>query len=337
MPPKRAKKSIEAKTIEAVKLDRKYELASFWDDRYSKRKEKKEKEHECEDGCWHDGATDDFLANEWYFSYTDIKPLLQPFLRNASKGGNTMNLLDLGCGISTFFEEMAEDGFQGNWVGVDFSGEAVRQMRETYPATKYPSWDFVEADVRRMDTLASKSFDIIVDKALSDALICDVKQGKQALQRTYEEVNRLLRPLGVFVVVSLYSPEKEDDRWFLELLTESFLTEPKETVGEEKAPELIPVEEETPKKRLRKSTQAKSTPSSSSSNTTPTTTTTTPPSSSIPSFKLKIVIHSSSEDGEEENEGEDHPNWMSSRFVYIVQRCRATANSEPYTIEHKIH
>jgi len=311
MPAKRAKKAIEE-----VKLDRKYELASFWDERYSKRKDKK---HQCEEGCWHDGATDEFLANEWYYTYNDIKPLMQPFLRAASRRGKGVEILDLGCGISTFFAELAEDGYTGRWVGVDFSGEAVRQMRSNYPLAKYPSWDFVEADVRRMHSLASHSFDCIVDKALSDALICDVNQGKQALQRTYAEVNRLLRPAGLFVVVSLYSPDKEDDRWFLELLTESFLSEPCEDTTE--APLLVPISSPISSSRKR------ALPSRSSS----------VPSSSSISYKLKIIIHSSAEDGEEEDEGE-HPNWMSSRYVYTLQKCRTTGrNTEPYSIEHKIH
>jgi len=146
----------------------------------------------------------------------------------------------------------------------------------------------------------------------------------------------------MFVVVSLYSPDKEDDRWFLELLTESFLKEPSEGETTEEPPLLVPLTPSAKKraktpsassqKRAKKSTTAASSSSSSSSS--------TAPSSSSPSpfpYKLKIVIHSSSEDNEEEDEG-DHPNWMSSRYVYTLQKCRTTArNTEPYSIEHKIH
>jgi ubiquinone/menaquinone biosynthesis C-methylase UbiE len=311
-----------------VKPDRKYELASFWDERYSKRKENK---HKCEDGCWHDGATDDFLASEWYYTYADIKPLLQPFLRAAAKGGKGVELLDLGCGISTFFADLAADGYKGHWVGVDFSGEAMRQMRANYPLSKYSSWEFVEADVRRMHSLQSKSFDLVVDKALSDALICDVHQGKQALERTYEEVNRLLRPGGVFVVVSLYSPDKDEDMWFIELLTECFLSEPNENTS---VPLTSPPKS-TSKGREKRTKRSPSSPVSSSCSVPPPALLST--SSSYP-YKLKIIIHSSSEDGDEENEAGENPNWMSARYVYTVQKCRTTArNSEPYTIEHRVH
>lgn len=324
MPPKRAKKEKDA----PVKPDRKYELASFWDERYSKRKEQK-KQHQCAEGCWHDGATDDFLANEWYFSYSDFQPLLQPFFRSTGKGGKGIQILDLGCGISSFFEDLAGEGYKGHWVGVDFSGEAIKQMRSTYPRSKYPTWEFLEADVRRMHTLSTKSFDLVIDKATTDALVCDAKQGKKALESTYAEVNRLLKPGGLFVIVTLYSPEKEEDRWFVELLTESFLNEPTEDDSE--APLLVPLT--SPSSKTKRSTPKRSSvaaTSSSSSSSTPT-------STAYP-YKLKITIHSSSEDNEEEHEGGENSNWMSSRYVYILQKCRTTArNPEPYSIEHQIH
>ena len=74
-------------------------------------------------------------------------------------------MLDLGCGVSNFFEQLSGDGYKGGqWVGVDFSAEAVKDMSDRLPPKAHPHIKFVKADVRAIP-YPDHSFDLIVDKA----------------------------------------------------------------------------------------------------------------------------------------------------------------------------
>jgi ubiquinone/menaquinone biosynthesis C-methylase UbiE len=72
---------------------------------------------------------------------------------------NHSRILDIGCGKGTFTHLLKK---QNNHVkGVDISPTALRKAR-----TRYPSLDFAELDLRRIDTLAGEHFDLTVAMAV---------------------------------------------------------------------------------------------------------------------------------------------------------------------------
>lgn len=79
------------------------------------------------------------------------------------------NILIVGCGFSRLTEELADEGFN-NITSVDISYNAINLNKEEYKET-YPNLQFKQMDVRNM-SFNDASFDVVIDKALLDAISC---------------------------------------------------------------------------------------------------------------------------------------------------------------------
>jgi SAM-dependent methyltransferase len=123
-------------------------------------------------------------------------------------------VLILGCGNSTFGEDMLRDGWTGKIVNVDFSSVVIDQMKTKYndafyqrlsrnknvPAPVEPM-DFICADVTEELQFSDESFDLIVCKGSFDAVLCSA--GSVAnIRHLTEECVRLLTGNGVFFLVT---------------------------------------------------------------------------------------------------------------------------------------
>jgi ubiquinone/menaquinone biosynthesis C-methylase UbiE len=300
------------------KIDRKYEKVAFWDDRYKKDAQKTVHTHapgEEHTGscCWHDGEDEDNVTKEWYYGYEELKPLLAPYLDKFSrKGKSPVATLDLGCGLSDFFGDMHEDGYEGKWVGVDFSAEACRMMTEKF--AELEDVRFEKLDVRDMHPFENETFDVVVDKATADAIACDKDKGREMVAEMFSEVSRVLKPGGVYVIVSLYSPETEDEQWFLELLVSSMLDP---ATGSEKS------KGDKKKRRKREADNETQAPDR---------------------YKMNVTVHSPDNDDDGDDEEAEAENTMSHLpHVYIVQKCgrplraNTSSQSDMYTVNIKVH
>eukprot|EP00823_Brevimastigomonas_motovehiculus_P004371 TRINITY_DN2873_c0_g1_i1.p1 TRINITY_DN2873_c0_g1~~TRINITY_DN2873_c0_g1_i1.p1 ORF type:complete len:308 (-),score=83.14 TRINITY_DN2873_c0_g1_i1:125-1048(-) len=191
---------------EAKELDvRPYDSKEYWEDRYSIRLDKKKAETD----------EDEDVTDEWYFGYTDLKPLLDDSLKMHKKHGR---VLDIGCGLSSFFSDMQKDGYGGPFVGIDYVKNTIDHNVKTYPPKDFPLFDFKEMDAKKMD-FSDNAFDIILDKATSDGFMCS-DETAEALPAIYSEVARLLKPNGVFLIVSINGPEH---KWFSDYVLSSLL------------------------------------------------------------------------------------------------------------------
>ena len=138
---------------------------------------------------------------EWFLSYLDLEPLLQPWLRSSA------SVLDIGCGASQLLADMRAAGHRGRLVGVDVASEAFAVVRDTAAAADI---ELVVADARALPRAAfpDASFDAVIDKGTVDALITGEYADVTAIVR---EATRVLRPGGRFVVCSHHAPDLEDD------------------------------------------------------------------------------------------------------------------------------
>jgi len=144
-------------------------------------------------------------------------------------------ILILGCGTSSLGEQLYAEGFV-NITNVDRCQELVDAMREKHqdslsgavaanakgkkPAGKDPKaaaspdpgaeakkpMEFVAADVRELPQEWSQRFDVVIDKALLDAIACapDKWSGIEAMMQS---ISRVLKPHGVYLCVSHACPE----------------------------------------------------------------------------------------------------------------------------------
>ncbi|XP_062187458.1 uncharacterized protein LOC133890861 isoform X2 [Phragmites australis] len=152
-----------------------YGAAEYWDARYA------------EEG----GAPYD-----WYQRYDALRPFVRRFAPPASR------LLMIGCGSALMSEDMVSDGYV-EIVNIDISSVVIEMMRKKY--FNVPQMQYLRMDVRDMSMFSDDSFDCAIDKGTLDSLMCGVDAPLSAAQMVLE-VDRLLRPGGVFILITYGGP-----------------------------------------------------------------------------------------------------------------------------------
>jgi len=142
----------------------KYKDHTYWDNRF-----KEEKEY------------------EWLCSFSDIEKYL---LRDIKKDNA---ILILGCGNSNFSAELHDAGFS-RITSVDFSHVVIEDMQQKFAST-HPSLKWIVSDVRNLNEIPDDSFDVVIDKACIDALVCDIKDPWHPDENTKNDVNLTLRSI----------------------------------------------------------------------------------------------------------------------------------------------
>lgn len=180
MPPRASKrKSVSSSsspasgaTVEVESDKRSYNSQEYWDQRYQR--------HLADDKPTAAAATtntaaaspaadSDDITAEWYYSFADLAHILLPALRGVDR---TKAVLDIGCGVSTFFEQLqapmkegadeSEDdekeesgdgtadvggaGFTGECIGLDYSPTVVSHLRDRFPSSNHPHLHWICGD-----------------------------------------------------------------------------------------------------------------------------------------------------------------------------------------------
>jgi len=151
---------------------------------------------------------DNDTTNEWYFDFRSLAPLLEPVLSPfARRGfGKDCEVLDIGCGVSRLFESLQTCSGLANatFTGIDLSPTVLAIMNRFYARNAAFHFGFVDA--RRLSTaFAVDSFDVIIDKATSDALLSAASEegAEEEVMRMYTQVAHVLRFGGVFVICTV--------------------------------------------------------------------------------------------------------------------------------------
>ena len=181
-----------------------YGERSFWEQRY---------------------ATDELGSSfEWFAGFEDLEPLLRDYLPlgpgEREFDPDAARLVDLGCGNSDLLASLAGAGFQGPLLGVDYSANVVEQQRKRV-AQRWGAEriTFVKQDARDLESFADGSVGFVVDKSTMDTLM-HTESGEAAVTAMLGEVARVLRPGGLYLLLTQLDPESEHD---LEFLTETLL------------------------------------------------------------------------------------------------------------------
>jgi RAT1-interacting protein len=124
----------------------------------------------------------------------------------------TCRVLVLGCGNSTFGEEMRNDGWLGPIVNVDFSKVVIDQMKKKYEGTNYGeiggrAMKFICADIVEGLPFQDNSFDLIICKGTLDAILCSTESTISA-KKVISECSRVLaNGHGCLFLVSYANPD----------------------------------------------------------------------------------------------------------------------------------
>ncbi|KAH8043724.1 methyltransferase [Aureococcus anophagefferens] len=146
---------------------------------------------------------------EWYHDYAALKPLLEQFMTKE------MHILLVGCG-RVVVDEMAmryESISKKIKKKKKKKGEAsMKEIPKMYFEDDLGGIQWKQADATDLTAMFNdKIFDVVVDKALLDALYCSEVPGKQT-HKYLQEMDRILTPEGLFFCVSFGLPENRLDK-----------------------------------------------------------------------------------------------------------------------------
>ena len=139
----------------------KYKEKNYWEDRFQTEEE-----------------------YEWLCKFDDVKEYINRDISFDDK------ILILGCGNSTFSADLCNDGYE-NITSADFSSVVIDAMTKKYNSS-HPSLKWIVSDVRDLKEFCDDIFDVVIDKACIDALVCDEGDPWNPNDQTKNDVNATL-------------------------------------------------------------------------------------------------------------------------------------------------
>lgn len=131
--------------------------------------------------------------------YDLLRPHLLPYLSKSED----FEVLVPGCGSSLLGPKLYEDGVV-NVSNIDVSPIVISWMRTAY--AEYEEMDFSVMDATALDgEIEDSCFNLAIDKALLDALLCG-DDGADKARRLLAQMQRVLKPGGALIVVSHAPP-----------------------------------------------------------------------------------------------------------------------------------
>ncbi|KAH9315403.1 hypothetical protein KI387_024030, partial [Taxus chinensis] len=155
-----------------------YGDAEYWDNRYL------------------EGEEGGGVSFDWYQRYAHLRPFVHSYFPSFSR------VLMVGCGNAAMSEDMVRDGYE-EIINIDISAVAIRMMQKKYE--KVPQLKYAQMDVRDMSCFSNEYFDSVIDKGTLDSLMCGASAPLSAA-RMLEEVSRVLKPEGVYMLITYGDP-----------------------------------------------------------------------------------------------------------------------------------
>ena len=136
---------------------------------------------------------------EWLASFDEFAPVLRACC------GPTAAVVHVGCGISSLSRDMHDDGCAHHQLATDYSSQCMQQQQVLCGETR-PALGNAVMDATRLG-LRGRCVDVVVDKCTLDAMFCD-DDAESGIPAMADEVRRVLRPRGVWLVLSLNPPRE---------------------------------------------------------------------------------------------------------------------------------
>eukprot|EP01033_Poteriospumella_lacustris_P000825 gene825-588_t len=155
-----------------------YGSPSYWDERYA-----------ADDKCY-----------DWYQDYSTLRDHLAPYLSPEGE----FEILIPGCGNANLGADLYDAGFL-NITNIDISTVVINQMTDLHRTKE--EMEFSNMDARRMEFIPDQCFDLVLDKALFDAILC-AEANLHDIDSLIREMWRVLKTDGHYIVISHAPPER---------------------------------------------------------------------------------------------------------------------------------
>ncbi|GMI01971.1 hypothetical protein TrLO_g8149 [Triparma laevis f. longispina] len=150
-----------------------YGSPGYWDERYS--------------GT--DGGSFD-----WFQSYSQLKPTLEPFLR----ADQEYEILIPGCGNSSLGADLYDEGYI-NVTNIDTSSVVINQMNDKYADRE--EMEYTVMDATNLEFLPDACFNLVIDKGMFDSQLCG-ERNITNVECVTKEMYRVLKPGGIYLCIS---------------------------------------------------------------------------------------------------------------------------------------
>ena len=118
-------------------------------------------------------------------------------------------VLHLGCGNSRLGEELYDDGVT-QITNLDYSSEVIADLAERHewerPEMSWVAMDAADLDSEEVSGMKAESFDVLVDKAMLDAISCLPDGGLATMERVAKGGARVLKTGGTWIILSFNAP-----------------------------------------------------------------------------------------------------------------------------------
>eukprot|EP01029_Cantina_marsupialis_P029247 TRINITY_DN779998_c0_g1_i1.p1 TRINITY_DN779998_c0_g1~~TRINITY_DN779998_c0_g1_i1.p1 ORF type:complete len:199 (-),score=25.88 TRINITY_DN779998_c0_g1_i1:265-861(-) len=173
-------------------------------------------------GSWnHRYSKADQQVFDWYL---DIFPFVKSIL---PENEDSFEIFIPGCGSSSLGYKLFEEGYK-NITCCDVSHVVISQNAQRWKDIDFSVLDI--ADPSETEELPDEFFNMVLDKALLDTLLC---LESVSIEKVLGEIYRLLKPGGYYVCVSHSNTRKcecletPDLQWNVEMVeVETEVTEP---------------------------------------------------------------------------------------------------------------
>jgi len=145
---------------------------------------------------WDERYTKDPEPFDWYQRYSGIRDLINQYVKREDQ------ILMAGCGTSRLTEDMFEDGYS-NVTNIDVSRVCIDVMAERYKDKPTLQWQ--QMNICSLD-FPDETFDVVVAKGVVDAVLCG-EGSTSNVAKLCSEVSRVLKPKGLFFIVSYGVPD----------------------------------------------------------------------------------------------------------------------------------
>ncbi|CAE7356991.1 EEF1AKNMT [Symbiodinium natans] len=137
---------------------------------------------------------------DWYVTFARLLHVFNVLLPSPEA---SPEILEVGFGTSEIPLRLFENGWE-LVTAIDTSAEAVRLAKGRGQHQRKAALQFLQMDARALE-FPDECFDVVLDKATLDTILCAGDGGGQA-QAYLSEAYRVLKPRGLFLLVSHSGP-----------------------------------------------------------------------------------------------------------------------------------
>jgi EEF1A lysine methyltransferase 4 len=146
---------------------------------------------------WESRYEADSSEYDWYLSAKQVCALIEPLAQPDEE------ILYVGCGTSKLGEELYSRG-RRFITNIDTNKTVIRKLSQKY--AHLSDMQFVEMDATKLPRELFGAFQLVIDKALLDYLLCEADASKAS--RYLSDVKRVLKPGGTFCCISHGIPDR---------------------------------------------------------------------------------------------------------------------------------